>query len=147
MRCAALGVTVYLMLHLQQVLDLKPLLAGLLLVATGLGSPLLSPLTGRLTDQGAARRLMAVGVVVAALALGCVALGAGLRNWPVLLCGFLVFGLGPPLVHIPSSAVAAGLTVEARQLGATLGISVLGFLLTAVEWAPVTGFSSAHTKA
>jgi EmrB/QacA subfamily drug resistance transporter len=146
MQCASLGVTVFMMLYLQQVLDLAPLLAGLLLLATGLGSPFLSPLAGRLTDRGMGRWLIAGGLVLAAATLIWLTWGIGRYQGVWLVPAFAVFSVAPALVNTPGSAgtiagiperargVAAGLTVEARQIGGAVGLALLGSVMIAVEW-------------
>jgi EmrB/QacA subfamily drug resistance transporter len=146
MQGARLGVTVYLMLYLQQVLGLAPFTAGLLLLPTALGSPLFSPLAGRLTDRGSARWLIVGGLLLAPVALAWTYLGTGHREGLLLAPALFLFGVASAFVYTPASTltmsavpeetrgVAAGLTVEARQIGGVIGLITLGSLLTTIEW-------------
>lgn len=146
MQWAAIGFSVYLMLYAQQVLELEPLAAGLLLLASGLGPPLFSSLAGWLTDRGMAAWLVVGGLAVAALALIFTASGVQRYQDVLLIPLFFVFGTAAAFVYTPSSAstmiaapeaeegVVAGLTMQARQIGSVVGITATSAVLVAVEW-------------
>ena len=142
---AILGLTVYLTLYLQHGLGFAPALAGALTLPTVLVAPLLSAYVGRMTDRIGPRGLVAGSMLLAALALGAIALLAGGRGVAALLPAFLMFGVARPIATVAASAgavgairsedrgLASGLVTEARQLGAVLGVAVLGLVLTSLE--------------
>lgn len=138
---AVLGTTVQLMLFLQEALGYTPLATAFLFLPTVLGTPLLSARTGRLADARGSRALVVAGLVLAAAALLWIGLAGGARAAvPVLLVGFVLFGLARPLVFTPASSaalgalgperrsVAAALAMTARQLGAVSGVALAGVL-------------------
>jgi EmrB/QacA subfamily drug resistance transporter len=146
MQCASLAVTIFLTLYLRQVLGLGALAAGVLLLPTGFGSPVISPIAGWLADRGFARSVITGGLILGAAALAWLVWGAGRHQGVLLIPALFLFGLAPALVNTPASAVtisslpgrvrgvAASLTVEARQIGGVLGLAFLNALVTAVEW-------------
>jgi hypothetical protein len=135
-----LGVTVYLLLFLQNGIGLGATAAGAVLIAAGMWTPLLSRRTGRLADCGGARRPVSVGLFTAALGLAAVALAVPTRNLLLIVPGLMLFGISRPFVFTPASAgamkalpasqrgLASGLIAESRQLGAVLGVAALGSL-------------------
>jgi EmrB/QacA subfamily drug resistance transporter len=146
MQCAALALTVFLMLYLQQVIDVTPAVAGLLMLPSGLGSLMFSPLAGRLTDRGRGRWLLVGGLLAGAGAMIWISRGTQLGHGLLLIPAFFIFSVATAFVYTPASTltlamlpeqfrgVAAGLTIEARQIGGVVGLAVLTSLLTAVEW-------------
>lgn len=145
-QCTSLAVAVHITLYLQHVLDLGALRTGLLLTASSVGTVVLSPFVGRRTDQGYGRRLILTGLAVLGCCLLWLTYGVTHRHGTLLVPALLVFGLAPPLVYpaatalimasVPASArgVAASLTVQSRQIGATLGLALLNALFTTAEW-------------
>lgn len=139
-----LGVTVYLALYLTKGLGETALLAGCFIGLAGVFSPLLSITTGRLTDRWGPRRLVLPGLVAATAGLALLGLVPAGSRLVWLVPGVLVFGVSRPAVFTPASvgplaslterqrALASSLVTEARQLGAVLGVGVLGAVFTAV---------------
>jgi len=119
--------------------------ASVLLLPTGFGSLALSPLAGWLADHGFARSVMIGGLTLGAVALAWLVWGTGRLQGALLIPALTLFGVAPALVNTPASAVtigslpgrvrgvAASLTVEARQIGAVLGLAFLSAMVTAVE--------------
>jgi EmrB/QacA subfamily drug resistance transporter len=146
MQGAALAVTVFLMLYLQQVIDLTPAVAGLLMLPSGVGALLFFPVAGRLTDRGSARWLLVGGLLAAAASMIWISRGTDLGEGPLLIPPLVILGAATACVYIPASTltltrlpeqsrgVAASLTIEARQIGGVVGLAVLTALLTALEW-------------
>ena len=144
-----LGVTVYLALYLTKGLGETALVAGCFIGLAGVFSPLLSITTGRLTDRWGPRRLVVPGLVLATAGLVLLALVPAGSGVVWLLPGVLVFGVSRPSVFTPASvgplaslterqrALASSLVTEARQLGAVLGVGVLGAVFTAVAGSDV----------
>ncbi|MEU6082276.1 MFS transporter [Streptomyces sp. NPDC047108] len=145
-QCAVLVVTVYVTLYLQQVLDLGTVETGLLMLPASVGSVLLGPVVGRLTDRGAGHHLVLGGLVLLTASVLWLALGVTHRHGTLLVPALLLLGLAVPLIYpsagalslgaLPPSArgVAASLQVEARQIGATMGLALMSALFTYVEW-------------
>jgi hypothetical protein len=142
---AILGMTVYLTLYLQHVLGYSPATAGALTLPTVLVAPLLGGAVGGLTDKVGTRLLTSASMLLAALGIGAISLLADRRDVLLLLPAFLAFGIARPVATVAASAGAVGaipldarglstaLVTEARQLGAVLGVAVLGLILTGIE--------------
>jgi len=84
-------------------------------------------------------------MLLAAVALTAIALLADQREVVLLLPAFLAFGIARPIATIAGSAatvgatpleargLSSGLVTQSRQLGAVLGVAVLGLVLTGLE--------------
>jgi MFS family permease len=127
-------------LYLQQARGLSPLHAGLYLLPMAATTLVVGPLTGRLLGRVGARPSLVLGgagICVSGLLL------TGLTpttppEW--LFASYVVFGIGfasvnPPITNTavsgmpPSQAgVAAAIASTSRQVGASLGIAVIGAL-------------------
>jgi EmrB/QacA subfamily drug resistance transporter len=146
MQCASLALAVFLMLYLQQVLDLTPAVAGLLMLPGAVGSLMFFPVAARLTDRGRARLLLVGGLLAGAGAMIWISRETGLGHGLLLVPPIFVFGVAKACVYVPASTltlsvlperargVAAALTFEAREIGGVVGLAVLTALLTAMEW-------------
>lgn len=155
-QCASLVVSVNSALYLQHVEDLSAFFAALVLLASSVGTIVGAPWGGRLTDKGYGGRVLAFGM--AACAGGTVLLlwAVQTHEHAVFVVGLLLVGLGPGLVYSPASTLmfsalraseqglASSLTVQARQIGATLGFSVVQTVLTEVEWSHRRGMPVTH---
>jgi EmrB/QacA subfamily drug resistance transporter len=142
---AIVGLTVYLTLYLQLALGYSPSVAGLLTLPTVLLAPVLSSTIGSLTDKVGVRPLLAGSLALAAIGLGLIWLLAGRREVGLLLPAFLAFGLARPTATIAGTSGTVGsvpreqrglssaLATESRQIGAVLGVALLGLALTTVE--------------
>ncbi|MDV2989126.1 MAG: DHA2 family efflux MFS transporter permease subunit [Dehalogenimonas sp.] len=128
-------------MYLQAIRDFSPMDAGLVVLPLSLALMIISPVAGRLADRLQMRFLMSAGMVMVALAFSLLAqinpeVPAAMMAWPLGLAGL---GLG--LVMAPLSSVvmasaplarsgtASGILTTMRQVGATLGITVLGAVL------------------
>ncbi len=133
-----LGSAVHLVLFAERGLELSTLEAALLVAAAGVFTPLLSIRTGRMADRRGPRGLVLAGLALATAGLVWMGLSAEALSALLLLPGLLVFSLGRPAVFTPASvgpfatlsderrAFAAGLVTESRQLGAVMGVAVVG---------------------
>jgi EmrB/QacA subfamily drug resistance transporter len=142
---AILGLTVYLTLYLQLGLGYSPAVAGALTLPTVVLAPLLSTSVGRLTDRVGTRTLTAGSMLLAAAALATIWLLANHREALLLMPAFVAFGIARPIATIAGAAatigatpleargLSSGLATQARQLGAVLGVAVLGLVLTGLE--------------
>jgi EmrB/QacA subfamily drug resistance transporter len=156
---AVLGVTVYVVLFLQNGLGLSPLQAGAVLLPAMIWSALLSAYTGRLADRHGERSLVGFGLVVTAVGLAAIGLLARAEEALLLVPGLLVFGISRPFVFTPAGTgplkaiepeergLASSLVTESRQVGAVLGVAALGSVGAAFEGSEGTGASAAGLEA
>jgi predicted MFS family arabinose efflux permease len=156
---AVLGVTVYVVLFLQNGLGLSAVEAGAVLLPAMVWTPLLSTRTGRRADRSGERGLVGGGLVLAAAGLAAIGLLARSEEVLLLLPGLLVFGISRPLVFTPASTgpigaipaaergLASSLVTESRQIGAVLGVAVLGSISAGLEGGAGTGASAAGLEA
>ena len=130
-------------LYLQDILGYSALHAGLLTVPMAAAAAIASPISGRLTARSGARLpLVGAGILltVAAIVLTTVTPTTPL---PVLLVAYTLFGTGFGLVNTPitnaavsgmpraQAGVSAAIASTGRQIGNSLGVAVLGAIVTA----------------
>jgi EmrB/QacA subfamily drug resistance transporter len=146
-------------LYLQDVRGLSALQAGLCTLPLALMTLIFAPLSGRLLgSRGPRLPLLAAGAAMCVGALMLVSLDRSTSlEW--LLASYLVFGLGFGLVNAPitytalsgmprsQAGVAAAIASTSRQVGAALGVAVVGSVLSSGLVGPLgTGFATAsHT--
>jgi MFS transporter, DHA2 family, multidrug resistance protein len=118
------------------------ILTGLVTMPRGIGTLIGMILVGRLIKHFDARLIMAVGLALTAYSLWQMThFSLGMDSWPVISSG-VIQGAGIGLVYVPLSMVAfttlpAALRNEGtsffnllRNVGSSVGISVVTFLLT-----------------
>ena len=141
---AALGGFLFLnTLYLQDVRGLSPLAAGIDTLPLAAMTMLLAPVSGRIVGRRGGR--IPLVIAGAALAVSCLML-VGLSavtpfSW--LFTAYVVFGIGFGFVNAPitntavsgmpraQAGVAAAIASTSRQVGQTLGVAVVGSLVTA----------------
>jgi EmrB/QacA subfamily drug resistance transporter len=143
-------------LYLQEVRGFSPLHAGLLTLPMALMTGVLAPLSGRIVGTHGPRIPLAVGAL--AITAGSFLLSLITAQSPILevVAAYTVFGIGFGFINTPitnaavsgmpdsRAGVAAAVASTSRQVGATLGVAVLGSVVTARIVGPVsTGFVSA----
>ncbi|WP_433201164.1 MFS transporter [Nocardia sp. CA-107356] len=146
---ALTGALFVLPLLLQQQRHLSPLLTGLAFLPLTVPFAVIPPLAGKIVARIGARRpiLAGLGLLAAGGSVLAVAVFASLA-YPMLALGLLLSGFGvafalPALVTAivnaapPGTAGAVGGLLNAvRQVGATLGVAIMGALVTpGVGWA------------
>jgi MFS transporter, DHA2 family, multidrug resistance protein len=127
---------------LQNQLQYPVILTGLVTMPRGIGTLIGMIVVGRLIKRFDARLIMAVGLVLTAYSLWQMThFSLGMDSWPVIISG-IIQGAGVGLVYVPLSMVAfttlpASLRNEGtsffnllRNVGSSVGISVVTFLLT-----------------
>jgi EmrB/QacA subfamily drug resistance transporter len=140
---ALFGQVVYSSIFLQAVLHYSPVQAGsTFLVSTG-AIAVMAPVSGKLTDRIGPRLPMSVGMAVfGAGLLGLSTLDASADFWalaPWLVVGGLGFGLIMPSmtaavlssVSVDQGGVASAMMQAFRQLGAGLGVALMGAIVAA----------------
>jgi DHA2 family methylenomycin A resistance protein-like MFS transporter len=134
---ALLATSVYLSEFLQTFRHDTPMQAGLSLLPVGLATAILAAVSGRLTARVPARTLIILGLL-------CTAAGAVLLSrmpdslWPALFALGAGAGIALPAttatavaaVHAARAGMASAIHNAGRQVGATLGVAVLGSIVT-----------------
>jgi DHA2 family multidrug resistance protein len=127
---------------LQNQMNYPVVLTGLVTAPRGIGTLIGMMVVGRLVTRFDARMIMAVGLLLTAYSLWQMTQFSLLMNsWPIIISG-VAQGLGVGLVYVPLSTVAfttlpGTLRNEGtaffnllRNVGSSIGISVVEFLLT-----------------
>lgn len=144
-QAALVVLTVFGAIYVQDVLDLAPTEAGLSLLAITVPFLIVSPLGGVLYDRFGPRWLAFSGTMLAGF--GLLATGALLGQDSVwlLLPGYAVLGAGLGLVFGPlysdalgqapsaSRGEASGAAEAITQIGGTVGLAVLGTVITLTQ--------------
>ena len=136
------GTTAILPQFLQNLMNYTALQAGLVISPRGLGAIAGTLLAGRLLSKLDGRAFMAQGAALLALSmywLGYMNLLVAPGNllWPIILSGFAVAAIFVPITTLSVATVsrqqmgdATGLTSLLRNLGGSVGISLLTNLVT-----------------
>ena len=143
-------------LYLQDVRGYSAMHAGLLMVPMAGGTAIAATISGRLTAaRGPRPPLAAAGALIAAAAVLLTML-TPVTALPVLLVAYLLLGAGFGMVNAPitetavagmpraQAGVSAAITTTGRQIGNSLGVAVLGSIVTAhVHGSIHDGFTTA----
>ena len=134
----------FLTLYMQNVLHYSPLQTGVRFLPATLVIIVMGPLSGRLTDRVGPRPLMALGLAVVGAALLIQSQLTIHTGYGLLLPGFILMGLGIGLVMSPmstaamnavdrtKSGAASGVVSMSRMVGGTVGLAVMGALVTTI---------------
>jgi MFS transporter, DHA2 family, multidrug resistance protein len=140
----AFGLFYFIAQYLQLVLGMTPLEAGLWTMPFAAAFIVGSTLTPLIARRVPARRLMAGGLVLAAVGFAILTQVGGSSGPLVLVVGFVVYSLGlAPVFTLANDIVigsapperagaAAGISETSSELGGALGIAMLGSMGTAV---------------
>jgi MFS transporter, DHA2 family, methylenomycin A resistance protein len=138
MNLCTLGMLFVLTLYLQSTQGHSALVAGLFIVPLFAPLAVLAPFAGRLTSRIGSRLPVSVGLIIAAVGLGLLAMAQPRSSYALLLPAFLLWGVGlgimtPAVVSAAISTVAAeraglasAINNTARQAGGAIGIAVAG---------------------
>jgi EmrB/QacA subfamily drug resistance transporter len=143
-------------LYLQEVRGFSALHAGLLTLPMAAMTVVFAPLSGWIVgNRGPRLPLVVAGTMLTISGLVLSRLTDSTAT-PVLLGGYLIFGLGFGMLNAPitnaavsgmprsQAGVAAAIASTSRQVGASLGVAIVGTVLTAQLVGPLeTGFVSA----
>ncbi|MFI5892824.1 DHA2 family efflux MFS transporter permease subunit [Actinoplanes sp. NPDC051513] len=157
---AAFAAFTYTSIWLQSVTGLSPLRAGLVGLPMSVAAMLASGFAGARLHGKSPRLIITGGMVLIGAGSLLLALLVGpASEWPALLPGYAVIGLGVGLVMpaLASSAMAAvphqrggmaaGALSTARQLGFAIGIAVLGTVFASRAADHLGSSSAAHALA
>jgi EmrB/QacA subfamily drug resistance transporter len=154
---AALGGFLFLnTLYLQEVRGLSALHAGLDTLPLAVMAMLCPPIAGRMVaDRGARLPLLVAGVGIAASCLMLVHL-EDTTPFTLLFIAYVIFGVGFGFVNAPityaavsgmpraQAGVAAGIASTSRQIGQTLGVAIVGSMVSVSAMGPLrAGFTEA----
>jgi EmrB/QacA subfamily drug resistance transporter len=138
------GALFFTSLYLQLVLGYSPLVVGMVFAPVTLIVVLVSPMAGRLVERVGLQRLLVVGLVLTSaglLGLAMAPLGGSLGY---VLPALALVGLGSGLSYAPTfvagttgvadadQGLASGLLSTSQELGAAIGLALLGALATTV---------------
>jgi EmrB/QacA subfamily drug resistance transporter len=137
------GSIFFLSQFLQNVLHNSPLQAGVKLLAWTGATMVVSPLAGFFSERWGSRWFMVAGLGLQALALGWLAVLAGIHmSYASMIGPFVLAGSGMALVFAPAANAvlasvridqtgqASGATNAIRELGGVLGVAVLATVFT-----------------
>jgi EmrB/QacA subfamily drug resistance transporter len=161
--CAFSGFAGFLFLtslYLQEVRGLSPIVAGTCLLPLAVMTLICAPLSGRIVGaRGPRLPLLLAGTFLTVGGLLLVPT-SGHESFVRLILSFVVFAAGFGLVNAPitntavsgmpreQAGVAAAIASTSRQVGATLGVAIVGSVLTAgVTGSLGSGFVSASRPA
>ncbi len=147
-------------LYLQDVRGYSALHAGLCTLPLALMTLVFAPISGRIVGaRGARIPLLAAGVTMTAGALMLLRLGAH-TSLVWVLASYVVFGFGFGIVNAPitnsavaglprsQAGVAAAIASTSRQVGATLGVAIVGSVInSSIRGGFDTGFVAASRTA
>lgn len=143
--------------YLVGVLGLPAAHAGLLFMLTPLGTAVMSPLAGRITDRAGPRLPITLGLMVEAAGLILISRLDATSSWPLVGAALALVGLGVGLFQVPNLAqvmrafpaarqgAAGGLAFMSRTLGIVAGVQVSATVFGGLERA--LGWSGAFTAA
>jgi EmrB/QacA subfamily drug resistance transporter len=141
---AMLGVFFFLSLFMQQVLRYSPIQAGAAFLPMTVCITFIAPVAGRLSDRIGSRWLMAGGMTLVAGALLIFSRLDARSGYWAIFPGLLIGGVGMASAMTPTTAAAlravpvdkagvgSGVLNSMRQVGASLGIALMGAIIAHV---------------
>jgi MFS family permease len=139
----------FIALYMQNILHYSPLAAGIRFLPATVLIIVMGPLAGRLTDRVGPRPLVTAGMLTVAAAVFIQSHITVHTGYLLLLPGFVLMGIGMGLVMSPMSTaamnavdrtkagVASGVLSMSRMVGGTVGLAVMGALITAIGRAKI----------
>ena len=138
---AVMGLTTFLPIYVQIVMQRSPMVAGLALTTMLIGWPAGATLSARLFHRFALRRLLLTGALLQPLGAAFFVVLTPLSSTFTAAIGSLVMGFGMGLISVPSLVIiqevvdwtergsVTASNIFSRNLGSTLGATVLGAVL------------------
>lgn len=130
---------------LQSVLGFSPLGAGLGMLPVAAAIVVVSPLSARLVERVGTTRVMATGLLTAAVGLLTASrITEGASYWPQVVVPLAILGVGLAMVMPPATesimgslprakaGVGSAVNDTVRQIGGALGVAVLGSVFSSI---------------
>jgi EmrB/QacA subfamily drug resistance transporter len=129
-------------LYLQEVRDLSPVQAGLATAPMALMTVLVSPLSGRIVGRRGPRLPLVVSGASTVIACALLTGVDPATPFAQLFAAYVIFGIGFGFVNAPitnaavsgmpraQAGVASAIATTSRQFGQTLGVAVVGAIVT-----------------
>jgi hypothetical protein len=139
-----LGVLLYMAIYMQAVLGFSALKAGLMYLPSTVPIALLGPASARLAERFGAWPVTAVGMAFLAAAGGLETRLTATTHYGVIVAVMVVLGIGLGLLGAPTSRLAiasaearfagaaSGVFSMSRQIGAAVGVAVVGAVVQSV---------------
>ena len=124
--------------YLQDVRGHSPILSGLMILPVTAPMIFISPFSGRLIGRFGARRLMSAGMVCALLGLLVLTRIGADSPYPLLLVGYLLFGVALGLVYAPMSTAAMA-AMPGEKVGIASGVLAMDRVLAGAVALAATG--------
>jgi EmrB/QacA subfamily drug resistance transporter len=152
---ALIGLTMFMAIYVQELLGFGPILAGLALLPVMVPLLVLAPVAGRMYDRMGPRGLVTAGAALLCVGLIWTATLLGKLDFAWLLPGFVIMGSGIALVMAPAltdalntappelRGQAQGVTQTLRQVGATVGLAIMGTVMASIQRRWLTNFANA----
>ena len=142
---ALISLTIFGAIYAQDLLGFSPIEAGLAMLPITLPLLVAAPVAGRIYDRAGPRGLVAGGTLVAAIGFGLTAALLHEFEYGLLVPGYVLIGAGIGMVMSPTNTdamssapvrlrgQASGTIQTVRQVGATMGIAILGTIVATVQ--------------
>lgn len=140
-----MGISVFGAIWVQDVLGFNPIQAGLSLLPLTLTLLVLAPRTGALYDRVGPRWPVAMGALAVAVAMAWSAATLSQLSYWWIVPAYLLLGAGLAFVMTPANTdamnaapaalrgQASGVIQTSRQIGATIGIAIMGTIVANVQ--------------
>jgi EmrB/QacA subfamily drug resistance transporter len=143
-----ISVIIFGALYFQDKLGMSPLIAGLALVVAVVPEPFFALPAGRFADRAGARKPTLLGILLTVVATVWIAAAAPLSNYWIMIPALVLWGIGQPLLFVPTlravmntvpvakQGQAGGIVLTVQLLGGTIGMTVCGtlFAVTGSYW-------------
>ncbi|MAJ45721.1 MAG: hypothetical protein CBC35_00155 [Planctomycetes bacterium TMED75] len=139
------GVSIFVVIHLQVVMNFSPEEAGLAMLPMLLPAAVMIYLAGRSYDRMGGRIPVIGGGVLICTGLGLLAVGMGQKSYLIMGIGMGLVGLGVPFVQLPANTdgmsrvhatrrgMASGVLQTFRQVGSVIGLAAIGAVIAATQ--------------
>jgi EmrB/QacA subfamily drug resistance transporter len=129
-------------LYLQEVRGLSPIQAGLATVPMAVMTVLVSPLSGRIVGRRGPRLPLVISGICSVIACAMLTGIDSATPFAWLIAAYVIFGIGFGFVNAPitnaavsgmpraQAGVASAIATTSRQFGQTLGVAVVGAIVT-----------------
>lgn len=156
---ALTGASVFGAVWSQHVLGFSPIQAGVAMLPLTIPLLLVAPMGGRLYDHLGPRLLLTCGSLLIGCGLAWLAWHLHLRDYPTLIPGYILMGIGIGLTVSPGTtdalggakpsqrSQASGIVQTVRQLGGVVGLALLGAIVTQVSSVSPTAGAAAQVTA